>query len=224
MGLENKLQTFPFLNWTTFSVSHCSIHFVWNRLQNVCYLLGEFLQWLSLWKSQPTISPRNLSNTIETIIDNPYQMVNGFELGSWIMGGIGQLSRYVYPGHFISYALPLTFWIIFIGLGWSFTMSLEDICKHEILGGKWCTLLNFMCVFSLIWLFETLWIVTHQVHLSMGFPRQESWSGLSFSPPGDLPNPGIKSTSPGSLALQMDSLSAEPLGKPAKWKRWKTIL
>ena len=114
------------------------------------------------------------------------------------MGGIGQLSRYVYPGHFISYALPLTFWIIFIGLGWSFTMSLEGICKHEILGGKWCTLLNFMCVFSLIWLFETLWTVAHQVHLSMGFPRQESWSGLSFSPPGDLPTQG---SSPHLLGL-----------------------
>ena len=55
--------------------------------------------------------------------------------------------------------------------------------------------------------------------MSMGFPRRESWSGLSFFPPGDLPNLGIKSTSPVSLALQMDSLSAEPLGKPAKLNR-----
>ena len=42
--------------------------------------------------------------------------------------------------------------------------------------------------------------------MSKGFPRLEYWSGLSFFPPGDLPNPGIK---PGSPALQVDSLSSE---------------
>ena len=50
----------------------------------------------------------------------------------------------------------------------------------------------------------------------MGFSRQEYWSGLPFSSPGDLPNPGIKS---GSLALQADSLSSEPSGKPNITKR-----
>ena len=45
----------------------------------------------------------------------------------------------------------------------------------------------------------------------MGFPRQESWSGLPYPSPGDFPNPGID---PGSLALQADSLPSEPLGKP----------
>ena len=44
----------------------------------------------------------------------------------------------------------------------------------------------------------------------MGFPRQEYWSGLPFSPPGDLPDPGIE---PGSPALQEDSLPSEPPGK-----------
>ena len=42
----------------------------------------------------------------------------------------------------------------------------------------------------------TLWTVAHQAPLSMGFPRQEYWSGLPFPSPGDLPDPGIKSTSP----------------------------
>ena len=46
-------------------------------------------------------------------------------------------------------------------------------------------------------------LVAHQAPLSMGFSRQEYWSGLPFPSPGDLPNPGIK---PGSLALQADSL------------------
>ena len=46
-----------------------------------------------------------------------------------------------------------------------------------------------------------------------GFLRQEYWSGLPFSSPGDLPNPGIK---PRSLAFQADFLLAEPPGKPRK--------
>ena len=44
--------------------------------------------------------------------------------------------------------------------------------------------------------------------------RQEYWSGLPCPPLGDLPDPGIEPTSPMSPALQVDSLTAEPLGKP----------
>ena len=55
--------------------------------------------------------------------------------------------------------------------------------------------------FSHVWFFATLWIVAHQSPLSMGFSRQEYWSGLPCSPPGDLPDPGIKPTSFMSLAL-----------------------
>jgi len=46
----------------------------------------------------------------------------------------------------------------------------------------------------------------------MGFPREEYWSGLPFPPPGDLPDPGIKSTSPVSPALKAASLPLEPSG------------
>ena len=46
---------------------------------------------------------------------------------------------------------------------------------------------------------------------SMGFSRQEYWSGLPFLSPGDLPNPGVE---PGSPALQTNALPSEPLGKP----------
>ena len=53
--------------------------------------------------------------------------------------------------------------------------------------------------------------VAHQAPLSMGFSRQEYWSGLSFPPPGDLSDPGIK---PRSLALQADSLPLSHLGSP----------
>ena len=59
----------------------------------------------------------------------------------------------------------------------------------------------------------TLWTVAWQAPLSMQFPKQEYWSGLSFPPPGDLPNPGIELTSLASPALQVDSLPAEPSRK-----------
>ena len=49
-----------------------------------------------------------------------------------------------------------------------------------------------------------------QAPLSMGFSRQEYWSGLPFPTPGDLPDPVIK---PGSRALHADSLPSEPLAK-----------
>ena len=45
-------------------------------------------------------------------------------------------------------------------------------------------------------LFVTQWTTAHQAPLSMGFSRQEHWSGLPFPSPGDLPDPGIKPRSP----------------------------
>ena len=53
-----------------------------------------------------------------------------------------------------------------------------------------------------------------QAPLSMGFSRQEYWSGLPFLPPGDLPNPGIEIEAPTmSPALQVDSLSSAAAAK-----------
>ena len=55
------------------------------------------------------------------------------------------------------------------------------------------------------------WTVAQQALLSMGFPRQESWCGLPFPSPGDLPDPGIETGSP---TLEADALTFEPPGKP----------
>ena len=63
--------------------------------------------------------------------------------------------------------------------------------------------------FSCVQLFATPWTVAHQAPLSMGFSRQEYWSGLPFPSPGDLPDPAIEPQSP---TLQADSLSTELLG------------
>ena len=56
--------------------------------------------------------------------------------------------------------------------------------------------------------------VAHQAPLSMGFPRQEYWSGLLFSSPGDLPNPRIEPASPG---WQSDSLPLSYLWSHGMW-------
>ena len=63
-------------------------------------------------------------------------------------------------------------------------------------------------------LFATPWSVACQAPLAMGLPRQEYWSGLSCSPPGDLPDPEIELPSP---ALQMDSLLLSHQGSPNKY-------
>ena len=75
--------------------------------------------------------------------------------------------------------------------------------SHEII--FWAYLLTVL-VLSCIQLFATLWTVAHQAPLSMGCPRQKYWSGLPFPPTGDLPNPGVRPTCPGSPALRVDSL------------------
>ena len=64
---------------------------------------------------------------------------------------------------------------------------------------------------SCVQLFVTPWTVAYQAPPSMGFSRQEYWSGVPSPSPGDLANPGIEPRSP---ALQADALPSEPPGKP----------
>ena len=64
--------------------------------------------------------------------------------------------------------------------------------------------------------FGNLWPAAHQAPLSMGFPRQEYWSGLPFPSPGDLSDSEIELTSP---ALAGGFFATEPPGKPIKEKR-----
>ena len=60
----------------------------------------------------------------------------------------------------------------------------------------------------------TLWTIAHQTPLSMGFSRQEYWSGLPCPPPGNLPDPVIKPTSLCLLYRQVCSLPLAPPGNP----------
>ena len=73
---------------------------------------------------------------------------------------------------------------------------------------------------SHVQLFATPWTVAHQAPPSIGFSRQEYWSGLPFPSPGDPLNLGIKPWSP---ALQADALTSEPPGKPRKRIQYSSV-
>ena len=116
-----------------------------------------------------------------------------------------------------------------------FSWSLGDCLREDSLRiqclisacGVWCgfefglDVLEKSCAvlgrFNSVWLFATLWRVAHQAPLSMGFSRQEYWSGMTFPTPGDLPGPGME---PGSPASQAESLLTEPTGKPSVSDNW----
>ena len=106
-------------------------------------------------------------------------------------------------------------WLHFKSIDFSQIISLFSIpiltshmkSKNGCVSLAECVLSCFSCV----WLFVTLWTIAHQVPLSMGFSRQEYWSGLPFPSPGDLPNPWIE---PMFFILAGGFLPLVPRGKP----------
>ena len=94
--------------------------------------------------------------------------------------------------------------------GWFTLLYSKNEYKH-------CKAFMLACLlscFSHVPLFATLWTVAHQAPLSMGFSRQEYWSGLPCPPPGDLLHPRIEPESHVAPALWADSLPLVPPGKP----------
>ena len=81
-----------------------------------------------------------------------------------------------------------------------------------------------MCtqLLSHVWLFVTLWNIAHQALLSLGFSRQEYWSGLPFHPPGDLPDPGLNLCLLRLLHCRKDSLPLSHVGSP-NWRAFISI-
>ena len=76
--------------------------------------------------------------------------------------------------------------------------------------------------FSRVWLFVTLWTVTHQAPLFKGFSRQQDWSWLPCLPPGDHPNTGTEPACPATPSLQVDSSPVSHNGSPyAEYIMWK---
>ena len=99
----------------------------------------------------------------------------------------------------------------------------NDLCDIKIWKCFWSMPWKWKWSHSVAQLYLTLcdhglftpWTVAYQASPSMGFSRQEYWSGLAFPSPGNLPDSGIE---PGSPALQTDALPSEPPGKP-KFKK-----
>ena len=78
-----------------------------------------------------------------------------------------------------------------------------------------CLCVCMLSCFSCVQLFSTLWSVACQVPLSMGFSRQEHWSGLPCPPLGDLLDPGTEPVSLLSPTLAGRFFTTEPPGKPS---------
>ena len=95
-------------------------------------------------------------------------------------------------------------WLLHTSVQFSHSVMCDSLRPHG-LQSEWVKSLSH------VRLFATPWTVAYQAPPSMGFSRQEYWSGLPFPSPGDRPDPGIE---PGSPALQADALTSEPPGKP----------
>ena len=111
-------------------------------------------------------------------------------------------------GHPILGHIKLTYSLIndFVVHLWSYYSLFNQLCVCVCV----CVHTHVRAL-SHVQLFVTSWTVAHYAPLSMGFPRQEYWSGLSFPPPEDFPDPGIKPTSP---ARAGGFFTTEPPGKP----------
>ena len=130
--------------------------------------------------------------------------------------------------HFCSYTLNSSWKFVFYGISVSsygnfrWEHNALFYCHYSFYRKCVCV---YVCVCEVAQLCLTLCdpmdCVAYQAPPSMGFSRQEYWSGLPFPSPGDLPDPGIE---PGSPAFQADALPSEPPGKPIESDRTYLIL
>ena len=98
---------------------------------------------------------------------------------------------------------------------WLCVVFLERLL-WSFISGSACLLSRF----SRVQLFATLWTIAHKAPLSIGFSRQEYWSGLPCPTPADLPNPEkLKLHLLCLLHRQARSLTLAPPGKPSKWQK-----
>ena len=128
----------------------------------------------------------------------------GWMKGKIVRGGVREVT-----GDQIMYSLMQTKHIRNCGFyyermrnPWELWANTYHDLKHPLSGCSFRVVtVKSVCVLSHVQLFAPLWTVAHQAPLSMGFPRQESWSRLPFPSPGDLPMPGVKPSSLMSPAL-----------------------
>ena len=90
----------------------------------------------------------------------------------------------------------------------------STLAKHRKHYHNYSCVIHVCSVSTLHLLFVTPWTAAHHTPLSMGFSRQEYWSGLPFPPPGDFPCSGTETVSSMSPAWQADSLPLSQWGHP----------
>ena len=126
---------------------------------------------------------------------------------------LGMAGRKITPSHLYPFTRIGAAWPrlvpFLVSLG---RKPLASDYKVQILAAGQCAFM--LSCFSCVQLFATLWTIACQAPLSMGFSRQEYWSGLLCPAPGDLPDPGIEPGSLMSPAWQVGSLPLEPHGRP----------
>ena len=110
------------------------------------------------------------------------------------------LSRHLWSAHCV--LTPLLLVLLGVRL-WALIPFSHEVLAATQLDSSWMCVCSVVCVcvLSRIWLFVAPWTVARQALLSMKFPRQEDWSGLSFPTPGNLPDPGIEPKCLASSAL-----------------------
>ena len=102
-----------------------------------------------------------------------------------------------------------------VARSWTWLNNWTDfLIRHVTIFRGLAFCLGCVCLLCHVWLFATPLTVAQQAPLSMGFPRQEYWSGLLFPIPGDLPHQGMKTTSLASPALEGRFFTTAPPGKP----------
>ena len=114
-------------------------------------------------------------------------------------------------------------WFLDQGLSWGYSQA---VCRAERSAPRWLThtmpaedltssphgpFLVCVCSVSHVWLFVTLWTVSLPGPLSLGFPRQEYWSELTFPSPGESSQPRDRT----QVSCAADTLPSGPLGKPS---------
>ena len=111
---------------------------------------------------------------------------------------------------------PHTFTTVGVGLipawGTNILQALWHSQKNKIKISLYIYIHTYIHIYIGICIERSRSVVSNSAPSSMGFSRQEYWSGLPFPSPVDHPNPGIK---PGSPTLQADSLPSEPPGNPS---------
>ena len=194
----------------------------WNGMKDNWINITQLWQlWQSWWIPGPGPKPLETATAgaIVTIVYRPLELEIWSSDGDLVQTDMQALQKYLYPGIYVNptdlgmYGLdplisPVILEFFFLKRNWNLFIYFDMLD------------LSFPMCASHRWLFATPWTIAHQSPLSVGFFRQEYWSGLAFSSLRDLPYPGIKLAPPApgkcptwdqTCALCSGSMKSQPV-------------